>query len=60
MGIALQLEGCPAANGETIAEKRLQRDDHLLPAKLPARAPIDSAGRLLEPARGDIFGTQRG
>ena len=56
VGVALQFERGTSADGERIIEKRLKRDDELLPGERTARAAVDAAYRLVEPARSSHSG----
>ena len=50
MGVAVQFERGASANGEGVIEKRLKRDDELLPCERAARPVVFSPCRLVEPA----------
>lgn len=51
VGVAMQFERGPSADGERVIEKRLKRDDKLLPGERTARAAVNPPCRLVEPAR---------
>ena len=58
VGVTLQFERRPSAEDERIIEERLKRDDELLPGERTARATVDPADRLVEPARTHIVAEQ--
>jgi hypothetical protein len=51
VGIAVQFERGASADGERVIEKRLKRDDELLPSERTTGAPVNAPCRLVEPAR---------
>ena len=55
MSVALQFERGASADDKRSMEKRLNRDDDLLPSQRAARAAIDAARRLFEPVPADIM-----
>ena len=60
VGKAVQFEGGAAADDEVASEQGLQGDDDLLPAERAARALIDAARRLLQPACCHVLAAQSG
>jgi hypothetical protein len=54
VGVPLQFERGTSADDERVIEKRLKRDDKLLPGKRTAGAPVNPSCRLVEPGRTHI------
>jgi hypothetical protein len=55
MRVALELECGSTSDGERERKETLERYDDLFPFELAARAAVDAAGRLGEPAVRDIL-----
>jgi len=55
---ALQFERGAPADDKGPGKQGLKRDHHLLPAKRPARSPVDAAHGPFQPAGLDIIGPQ--